>query len=395
MPSAQATAIVPDSCTIDLQDLYPRIDKIISEGVASHYTQYSIKKRNGRGYRTISAPDDELKSLQREILKRLQRYRTIYTDDWVYGFVPFRTIVDNAIHHSQDVKHINGCRQYTVKRKVLNKPQIFLEPATLAIPRTMETAKSMVRLDIARAFDSIGRTLIVNGWPKLLTLSQLDQDKLIEICTLNGVLPQGAPTSPVLLNIALRPFDQYAIGLIKKKVTEKLGLEYTIKYSRFADDITISCNATDGAKLCIPLVEGVAKSFGLEIKRKKTRLMKIGTGLFVNGINIVNAKTHISVSRAARAKVRAAIHQASLEQDPHLFDKLKRSVIGRITYINSLDRVHGTALLSYAISKGVLDSNQKIMGMTIELKVLSNAQYKSDRTKYYKQELSRKPFINH
>ena len=53
------------------------------------------------------------------------------------------------------------------------------------------------------------------------------------LCTYEGYLPQGAPTSPYLSNLILRDFD--------KKIQQICSsLNYT--YTRYADDITISSN---------------------------------------------------------------------------------------------------------------------------------------------------------
>ena len=56
---------------------------------------------------------------------------------------------------------------------------------------------------------------------------------LSKILTLNGSLPQGAPTSPIISNAFLIEFDE---------VMQCLCEEKRLVYSRYADDITVSGN---------------------------------------------------------------------------------------------------------------------------------------------------------
>jgi hypothetical protein len=54
---------------------------------------------------------------------------------------------------------------------------------------------------------------------------------IAQIACLNGILPQGAPSSPVITNMICVPLDNALMHLAKKA-----GCVYT----RYADDITFS-----------------------------------------------------------------------------------------------------------------------------------------------------------
>jgi RNA-directed DNA polymerase len=70
------------------------------------------------------------------------------------------------------------------------------------------------------------------GFPKTISYY------LSNLCTYNNQLPQGAPTSPALANLAAKKLD-YRIDLLLKKLNNK---DLCFSYSRYADDITVSFN---------------------------------------------------------------------------------------------------------------------------------------------------------
>lgn len=95
-----------------------------------------------------------------------------------------------------------------------------------------------------------------------------------------NVLPQGAPTSPVLSNVICQRLD-YLLAAVAKR----FGLNYT----RYADDITFSSmhNVYQSDSEFIKELHRIIAEQGFHIKESKTRLQKEGyrqevTGLLVN-----------------------------------------------------------------------------------------------------------------
>ncbi len=153
------------------------------------YARFTIPKRRG-GTRTISAPNEKLKALQRRILYRLLNPLPMHPS--VTGFVRGRSIVDNARPHVGSGVVIN------------------LDLADFFPTITTERVAAMFR---------------GLGW---------DADSaaiLSRICTDEGRLPQGAPTSPAISNLVCRRLDERLSGLVKL---------FKGHYTRYADDITIS-----------------------------------------------------------------------------------------------------------------------------------------------------------
>lgn len=183
------------------------------------YRTFTIKKKSG-GIREISAPTTSIKILQKKLASVLQ---IVYArKPCVYGFVPHRNIVDNAIAHRR-------------KRWVLN-------------------------VDLENFFPSInfGRVQgLFMGRPY-----ERNRDvatALAKLCCFEKRLPQGAPTSPIISNMICARLDGELIRLAA-------GLRCT--YTRYADDLTFSTTRNE-------FPEALAK---LEISDEKPKL-SLGKGL--------------------------------------------------------------------------------------------------------------------
>lgn len=155
------------------------------------YKSFQIPKKHG-GVRSISAPCEELKNIQRKLAYILQ---LIYEPKiCTYGFVKNKNIVDNAKNHIK-------------KQEILN-------------------------IDLKDFFTQFhfGR---VRGMFKAKPYSLGDEaaTTIAQIVCYNGVLPQGAPTSPIITNMICVPLDNSLMRFAKKN-----GLTYT----RYADDLTFS-----------------------------------------------------------------------------------------------------------------------------------------------------------
>ncbi len=100
-----------------------------------------------------------------------------------------------------------------------------------------------------------------------------------------NVLPQGAPTSPIITNIVCQRLDFILTGVAKR---------FGLKYSRYADDITFSSMHNvyqPGSEFLLEL-HRVIKEQGFHIKESKTRLQKEGYRKEVTGL-VVNATANV------------------------------------------------------------------------------------------------------
>jgi retron-type reverse transcriptase len=155
------------------------------------YTMFTISKRRG-GKRTIKAPKEELKAIQRRLGDFLQD--KVEFRQPAHGFVRERSIATNAALH---VHH----------RAVFNLDLKDFFP-TINFGRV----RGLFMADPFKAS------------PAVATI-------LAQICCHEGSLPQGAPTSPVISNMICSRLDAQL-----QRLAKNLGCVYT----RYADDLTFS-----------------------------------------------------------------------------------------------------------------------------------------------------------
>jgi hypothetical protein len=340
------------------------------------YHSFKVKKRSGGGrrYRTINAPYEKLKVLQKALLGHLNYITSKTMTNTSHGFRPKRNILTNALSHrfsssSADMMTKGIVGQLVFAKKAYN----FFASTHSRSDKFLEMVPaSQIRMDISDAFGSTDWSKIYRafnseiyttppGTAPAYTFREVQDDLAIikAFCMYMNRLPQGAPTSPILLNIALTPLDKYVLGILKG-VFDKRNNCKTI-YTRYADDLTISCNKPGVAKKAIHLVSQVCKHYGYRVNNKKTKIMSPSTGFFVTGINVVNGADHISVSRKNRAKVRAAIFEAHLAPEGRGKTKLKEQVRGRIAHVKSVDFIHGLKLEVYARDLGVFADKPSVL----------------------------------
>jgi RNA-directed DNA polymerase len=157
--------------------------------LAPAYREFFVPKRSG-GKRRLCAPQPRLKGLQRQVLHRLLRRLRVHTA--ATGFQPGQSIVTHARRH--------------VGQAVV------------------------VRLDVKDFFPSTSAER-VHEYFRNIGWNRPAARLLVRLCTHQGGLPQGAPTSPRLSNLLNYRLDARLTAMARK---------FETTYSRYADDITLS-----------------------------------------------------------------------------------------------------------------------------------------------------------
>lgn len=212
----------------------------------SKYVTYQIKKKKEGQFRNIEAPIGNLKMLQGVIKDCIELCFT--PKKAAHGFVKKRSIVTNA-------------EQHTKRRFVYN-------------------------IDLENFFPSIhfGRVRgIFEGFPFNFPLEMAKH--LANICCNDSVLPQGAPTSPIISNLICRNLDSRLIEFAKNN---------RIKYTRYADDITFSANQPifENKDFLIELQQLIEKE-NFKINTSKVRLQSQAQRQVVTGL-IVNRRVNVT-----------------------------------------------------------------------------------------------------
>ncbi|MEY5049190.1 MAG: hypothetical protein RLZZ175_2549 [Bacteroidota bacterium] len=236
----------------------------------NRYFKFSIKKKSG-ATRTIHAPNKGLKEIQKCLNLVLQIVYEDHQSKAATGFVPNKSIVDNAKVHT------NMHYVYNIDLK-----DFF---------PSIEQARVRARLQLApfNLNDANGTTLLANVIANIcchqMEVERWNNDTQNWEIQTRKVLPQGAPTSPTLTNIICQQLDFYLTAVAKR---------FGLRYSRYADDITFSSLHNVYQKDSDFLIElhRIIKAQNFHIKEAKTRLQKHGYKQEVTGL-IVNEKANV------------------------------------------------------------------------------------------------------
>ncbi|WP_205503387.1 reverse transcriptase domain-containing protein [Rufibacter psychrotolerans] len=220
------------------------------------YFNFEIPKKTG-GVRKITAPDLFLKKIQRRInfaLDLLFKPKAA-----AHGFVTGRSIVSNA------KVHVGKKYVYNVDLKDFF-PTIH--------------------------FGRIKAVLQLHPFKMKPKFAQL----IAHICCFEGILPQGAPTSPIITNIICQQLDKNLVSFAKF---------YKCYYTRYADDLTFSSDKNSfKEKFYEDLVLHLTNA-GFALNEKKTRKQTRTQRQEVTGI-IVNEK--LNLQRSYIKKIRAMLY---------------------------------------------------------------------------------------
>jgi RNA-directed DNA polymerase len=285
-----------------------------------HYGCFRLRKRRG-GYREIRCPDDMLKAVQRWILDVI--LTPVQPHSACKGFKRGDSIVYNAVPHTGQpsllkadlfrfFETISEKRVYAVFRSLGYHANLAVDLAQLCTVSFTDQHVNDIYMDEACPFDYVGG---------------------------GRMLPQGAPTSPALANLAARRLDSRLDGL-----AQKLGISYT----RYADDLSFS-----GERKSLPglsLLTRIVRQEGFYINREKTTYRSLGQQLKVTGLIVSGQEPR--VPKEYKRDVRRHLHFAErFGPEEHLRNigseqsSFQDWLLGRIIYIKSIEPDVGNAML--------------------------------------------------
>jgi RNA-directed DNA polymerase len=266
------------------------------------YIEFEIKKRKG-GQRQIIAPNSGIKFIQKNLSKILLDIYPV--KGCVHGYVKSKSIKSNALVH--------------VKRK------------------------NIINIDLEDFFPSInfGRVRgIFKSFP--FNFNDTIATAIAQICCYKGILPQGAPTSPIISNFICYKLDNKLIDL---------AIQGRFSYTRYADDITFSSNIFPIPKeigeifnnrilLSENIIE-VIRNNGFKINNEKSRVANRShrqevTGIIVNKFPNVKRNYIRQVRAMLNAWEKYGIYEAAREHFEKYNYKNKKTIHLELSYQNEL-----------------------------------------------------------
>lgn len=282
-----------------------------------HYRWRWSAKRAG-GHRLIEAPRPRLKALQRDLLDEI--LAPVPAHAAAFGFVRGRDCRAHAARHAgEEAVATLDLADFFASVPALRVAGIF---AALGYP----AAVARLLAGLATVATPAAVVAACPSRPSFETRARL------------GVahLPQGAPTSPALANLAAYRLDRRLSGLARTR-----GLAY----SRYADDIAFSGPRGALGAGFLDAAERIACDEGFCPNPAKRRLMRRGTAQRVTGL-VVN--DGLGVPRAERDRLRAILTNclahgpASQNRDGHA--DFRRRLEGRVAWVAAANPRHGRRL---------------------------------------------------
>jgi RNA-directed DNA polymerase len=277
-----------------------------------HYRYAFLAKRDGTE-RLIEAPKPRLKRIQRRILDEILAKMPVHES--AQGFVAGRSCLGHAQRHAGEAM--------------------------------------VLTLDLAQFFPSLGVARI-HGLFRLLGYPWAVARRLTGLCSTTTPLalarrlpaaeqrhyaaphlPQGAPSSPALANLAAWPLDRRLAGLARAAGAN---------YSRYADDLAFSGDARPLAGFERKIALIVAEE-GFALNPLKTRRMRRSERQQVTGI-VVNA--HNNLGRAEFDRLKAILHNCRIQgaagQNRGDIPDFRRHLDGRVSWVEQVNPQRGAKL---------------------------------------------------
>ena len=276
-------------------------DDLVTE---EHYRHFKIPKKNGKGFRPIDAPSETLKVAQ-------QVYKTF-------------------IETNLKVLNHKAAHAYTSKRSIATNAETHLK----------NNSKWFLKIDLSNFFNSINgewlKKMLLEVYP-FKFIPEKELNRIVHLALLNGVLPQGSVLSPTLTNIVMVPIDH--------EITEKLHNynKHHYVYTRYADDISISCKYKFNPKEILSVIEEVFNKWNVpfEINKDKTRFTSSNGANYHCGININYNKgkdeTKLSLGHEKNNKFRAKINSFCLSGEEWDKNDIQK-MLGLISYFKTVEK---------------------------------------------------------
>lgn len=263
------------------------LDLLAAFNSRDDYKTIKIPKRSG-GTRIINEPNDVLKKFQKRLLKwwLYRIYHRNFLDERIYSFLPKHSAIDGVKAHTK----INS--QYVIHLDLKNAfPSISSQLVGDALTDVVWKEINFIHACQPK-IDSFGYRYWKDFYPQDILfpvkkvrwfrkILQNDQNKerieniislfisrIVSMTTLNGCLPQGAPTSPFLLDLVISYLG------VPNKISKYLNQRgYKNVITIYCDDFVISTIKEPTEEIINGLIKEIEMT-GLKVNPEKTNIFK-------------------------------------------------------------------------------------------------------------------------
>jgi len=289
--------------------------------ILQHYRYSFVPKRSGPP-RLIEAPKPKLMAIQRRILHAMLDMVPVH--DCVHGFVAGRSCLSAAqVHAGEHVVITVDLKDFFLNTRISRVHAIF---RSLGYPWAV--ARALTGLCCASTPKSVFARLPAAQRHDWLT------QKIYQA----PHLPQGAPTSPALANLAAFRLDMLLAALVRA---------YGAHYTRYADDLAFSGDHAFATKTSafLTAVEGITHDEGFLLNSRKTRVMRRGGCQRITGI-VVN--DHVNVPRTAYDELKAILYNCCRNrpdtQNRAGLRDFRAHLEGRVAWVEQVNALRGQRL---------------------------------------------------
>lgn len=276
------------------------------------YKVFHIPKRNGKK-RVIHAPSPMMKTFLHHLHARLLLPMQEKLGDHVTAYRPRKSIVDAVERHIPECEICDTApKGQTPKKHACPKQGTYIK---MDLQNFFPSTR---RAWIRHLFQNEGYSFHVSGLLANLMTVPFTNPKGIEGAQYKGTprqkffqgAPQGAPTSGAICNlVANQRIDQHVLQYFEKRNhTEELVTPWDWRYSRYADDLTITCGqdvSLEEKKNVVRDITKIVERSKYQVNKSKTRITSAYYRRKMLGM-VINQKPNIQYEDYLR--IRAIIH---------------------------------------------------------------------------------------
>ena len=293
---------------------------------ASLYDSFKIPKRSG-GLRQIDAPCPELMTALREL-------KVLFETE----FSPSRNRC--SLYHTSAFAYVRGrSAKDALERHRGNKSNWFL------------------KLDFSNFFGSTTKEFVLHMMTKVFPFSEVMKyasgraalDRAVDLCFLNGGIPQGTPISPMLTNLIMLPID-YEMGrglrsLEKPTADRPDGNRFC--YTRYADDILISAKRGFSFTEVREILQKVLTHFEAPYicKEEKTHYGSRAGQNWSLGL-MLNKDNDITIGWEKKKRLRAMVDSYMTRHENWSLSEIQ-SMAGQLSYLRQIEPEYFDRAMEY------------------------------------------------